>query len=433
MCLVAHVKIITVTGIKRHRLVLFTNVITDLVKSKEVIVRKILEVFREYDFDEEEVKKYVTFVTDRGGNLKFGLRSSGYERHSCYAHLVHNLVTAMLRFQDMDGTVKAASKLASYMKDRGLNGKLKTSLKTYTSTRWNSTFMMLNSILENYEGIIEVLNEKQRATKIGPKNLVDMVTCISKNTLNKVCDFLKPFKMITDQIEADKKDTIHLVWPVFLQLRELLVEDIFAADDDDDAIALIEHMKSIGRRYMQVNQEDFEPTLRHKHAVMLNPIMKKMPIVDFVERQTIYSEIESTVDEMIRKEAQENPTTQSTTQTITLISTSTLNEVQRAVPSFLQSFMQFDQPIEPAELSEVQKYLQVQVTPTVTFDPNDWWWENRNVFPHLFKIYVRISSIPATSASSERDFSLAGLIINDRRSVILPANVNNLIVARNSI
>lgn len=61
-----------------------------------------------------------------------------------------------------------------------------------------------------------------------------------------------------------------------------------------------------------------------------------------------------------------------------------------------------------------------------------WWIKRRLIYPNLFKLFVQVSCIPASSASSERDFSLAGNIITEKRSSIQSQNVNDIIVARNS-
>lgn len=92
ICLVAHCNTIGQKGIESHRFILYTNQITELVKNKEVIVKYILSVLSDYGFEIDEVKEFITFVTDRGGNFKYGLTSSGFQRHNCYAHLIHNLV-----------------------------------------------------------------------------------------------------------------------------------------------------------------------------------------------------------------------------------------------------------------------------------------------------------------------------------------------------
>ncbi len=45
-----------------------------------------------------------------------------------------------------------------------------------------------------------------------------------------------------------------------------------------------------------------------------------------------------------------------------------------------------------------------------------WWKEHESVFPHIAQIARRVLCIPATSAPSERIFSVAGLTIANARA-----------------
>jgi len=57
------------------------------------------------------------------------------------------------------------------------------------------------------------------------------------------------------------------------------------------------------------------------------------------------------------------------------------------------------------------------------------WWKNRqSAFPKLARLARSLLCIPATSASSERNFSRSGLIVTDKRSSIAPQAVNDLII-----
>lgn len=63
ICVVVHTRIATELRIKKYNFVLHTNIITDLVKTKKVIVDRIVDVFAEYGFNAADVKQFVTFTT----------------------------------------------------------------------------------------------------------------------------------------------------------------------------------------------------------------------------------------------------------------------------------------------------------------------------------------------------------------------------------
>jgi len=60
-------------------------------------------------------------------------------------------------------------------------------------------------------------------------------------------------------------------------------------------------------------------------------------------------------------------------------------------------------------------------------DPLAWWKEHEKIYPNLSKLARRVLAIPATSAPSERLFSVAGLTISNSRASLLPENAEAVI------
>lgn len=163
-------------------------------------------------------------------------------------------------------------------------------------------------------------------------------------------------------------------------------------------------------------------------AVVLHPLMKQLPIINSNERELIYTKIQEVIDD---RELISVTVPQSEIQPVP--STSTNSETAK-IPVFMQNFYASNEPAVAERPSELRRYLNLAVSvPSTKFNADEWWWQHKNEFPQLFKLFLKVSSIPATSASSERDFSIAGLIVDDRRSLILPKNVQNIIIARNRL
>ncbi|XP_055307471.1 uncharacterized protein LOC129571680, partial [Sitodiplosis mosellana] len=120
--------------ITRSRYVLATREIPELCKTGKVLIDHIIAVFGEYGFSEEEVKMHFTFVSDHGADIKSGLLNNGFKRLTCYAHIIHNLVSKMLSEETVKGVVDNCSKLSTYVKNAGLNQHLPKSLKKHIST-----------------------------------------------------------------------------------------------------------------------------------------------------------------------------------------------------------------------------------------------------------------------------------------------------------
>lgn len=83
-------------------------------------------------------------------------------------------------------------------------------------------------------------------------------------------------------------------------------------------------------------------------------------------------------------------------------------------------------PEIPQTTDEVTRYIERSVPEDVQ-QVLHWWSIHRHSFPRLSKVARRIMNIPASSATSERCFSRAGLVITDRRSRIDPDHVNDIL------
>ena len=57
----------------------------------------------------------------------------------------------------------------------------------------------------------------------------------------------------------------------------------------------------------------------------------------------------------------------------------------------------------------------------------DWWQKNQNTYPKLAHLARQIFCVPASSSSSERVFSAAGRIIEERRTRLKPDTVDSLL------
>ena len=64
--------------------------------------------------------------------------------------------------------------------------------------------------------------------------------------------------------------------------------------------------------------------------------------------------------------------------------------------------------------SEAELYLEVPAAPMET-DVLEWWTLNQMKFPALSVMVRQYSGVPATSASAERLFSIAGRVYDDLR------------------
>ena len=84
---------------------------------------------------------------------------------------------------------------------------------------------------------------------------------------------------------------------------------------------------------------------------------------------------------------------------------------------------------EPSEIasSEVDRYHTEAPLPLSCKNPLTWWEMRATQYIHLSALAKKMLCIPATSVPSERVFSVAGNIINEKRFRLKPDNIDKLI------
>ena len=101
---------------------------------------------------------------------------------------------------------------------------------------------------------------------------------------------------------------------------------------------------------------------------------------------------------------------------------------------FMANMAHLQQPeaaeaLVPVVKSEAERYLELPPAPMNT-DPLVWWAENEVNFPALSVMARQYLGVPATSASAERLFSIAGRTFDDMRQAMKAEMLEMLMWAR---
>lgn len=201
-----------------------------------------------------------------------------------------------------------------------------------------------------------------------------------------------------------------MVWPIYLQLNQHLVDLPYEPE-------IIKAMKEAGRTYVSKINDDIVPKMVHKVGTVLNPLLKNIAMASTVEKKDVYDSIKPAVDNV------EDDIAVRETSHIEILN-------QFMVEGNLAMTRRQHEP--NGYWSEFIDYLQanVSIEDPFKFDLIKWWFQNRHVYPKLFRLFQSKCGIMASSAPSERSFSTTG-IITCARSSILPETVSDLMLARN--
>ena len=80
--------------------------------------------------------------------------------------------------------------------------------------------------------------------------------------------------------------------------------------------------------------------------------------------------------------------------------------------------------------AEVSKYLDFGGCIEMSENPCNWWRQYGAQFPLMNKFFIANCAFPATSTSSERAFSMDGLILIPQRRRLDPNRTENLVICR---
>lgn len=76
---------------------------------------------------------------------------------------------------------------------------------------------------------------------------------------------------------------------------------------------------------------------------------------------------------------------------------------------------------------EIRVYTDMKTEP-VSVNVLNWWTEASNQLPLLSKAARFVMSVPASSAAPERTFSTGSFVVSERRSLLSPSTVENILI-----
>jgi hypothetical protein len=295
-------------------------------------------------------------------------------------------------------------------------------LKIAVPTRWNSTFIMLQSIEKNFSLIYEVLLEKKEEQYINK---------IDRTRLQQLLAFLEPFYRLTCKFSSQSEETLSEVWGTVTDLSEYLNSQLGQLDleADDDAVEFPDlnqmklNMKDGLETLVGRNHKRLVITDHHRIASVLDPRQKRLPFLNNAAKEIVYEKVISQMlliaaelsmrDQASNEGGSETPSTSASNSTYCF----------GANRFYMLSSRNADQEVDVKQ--ELESYLTnnfvLGFAESALQSPGFpllFWRQKGEQWPTLRMLARKYLAIPATSVPSEQIFSLASRVLGDRRSMM---------------
>lgn len=325
----------------------------------------------------------------------------GFRHVRCFAHILHNALKDGLQVMNpsldslraiVRDIKKSTKKTEAFMRvqtslleeeNEEIEFVSPLKLLSEVQTRWNSTYIMLKRAYQLRKPIADAIWDIRELNGYEEPDWIQ---------ISKLMSLLKPFEELTRRISSDSTPTLSLL-RVFIP-KVIAHLDKGYDDDEVDRVSCIIKTKLLD--YMKYLQDDLLEL-----ATILDP-RTKLSSHDAATRDSAIERLRSLV-------AQNTQTAPSQSLDDESFFADCFGEVNTS--------------------NEVDLYIALPRMKQ-TSDPLNFWMANKSEYPNLAPLARTVLAIQSTSVASERAFSLAGLIDNDRRCNLSKASFESLVQLR---
>jgi hypothetical protein len=271
---------------------------------------------------------------------------------------------------------------------------------------------MFESIYNQFDEISNILMDKDELYRIENIDIDILLTLIN---------FLKKFKEATNCLEASKNPTLHLVIPWFKALKEHCKISQYEN----------EYLKQIKAKVYEKLILKYKIEDLYKLAIFFDPRMKQLKILEQNEILWIHNQIreyyfliqidsnnDNNDEDLYNEEIQEEPP----------------KKLRKKISTEFTDFSQYyDSSDDENDIDEINQYLACKVSKDSDLNILKWWKDHENEYPKLSILCAYFLAIPASSASSEREFSSAGLTISEQRTNLNPETIESILIMHSAL
>ena len=261
-------------------------------------------------------------------------------------------------------------------------------------TRWNSTYSMLKSFLDNKVIITSAISLHNDS--FANLNLTD----IEWKEISIFCDYLEPFFEFTEVMSGSS----YLTLGTLLLLLDHLLDHILTTIEKSEVLWIKEIAQEMENKFNSIRENLYNPCAYL--ALMLDPRYKTQILPNGVDVETIKKIL---IDKYNNYKNMDNPENEINEDT-----SSSIGEKRKSV-GIMNLMLQKKQKTNNSQRNEIDEYLIINVEPS-NINPCEWWRDHKSQYPILTKIARDYICIPSTSVPSEQAFSKSGELISKKRN-----------------
>ena len=393
----------------------------------------LLDMLRRWNIDKERIH---LVLSDGGANMVKAMKDADLPHTSCFAHSLQlALNDAILSQSSVAELLTLSRKLVGHFRhSSSATSRLHTiqeelgvpnhQLHQDVVTRWNSTYQMLERLLEQKRAVAVYLAEcDDKSSK---------ALSMTKNQWGlaaRIVAILQPFEQLTREISCDNA-CISVVLPAVQAILLYLEKDVC---DEGIKKTVGELIASLTKRFavffdnaLFTVSAGSDPRFKLSFLTTVQQVKSKTEIVT----ATLLSQPTSS--------ASKSPPTSPAEHSESDTDEPPTKKTKTTFEDFWSSWDQL-QPVR-AEHNDISVTIETELNSFLSepcvprhIDPMQWWRTNMSRFPTLCCTAKRYLSAPPTSVPSERLFSTAGDTFSDTRSCLHADNMERLIFLKANV
>lgn len=367
-------------------------------------------------------EKITACVTDNASNIALAIAEFfGKSKHlPCWAHTSQLIPKEIFEHPDVKTVLDKVKRIIKLFKQstlaadalRQAQGAAFLKLISSTEIRWNSVYYSLVRFVMLIVIINGILIDYPR---------IEAMTAAEVEILKELIDLLKPLEVLTRKISGEKYFTSSRVIPQvrFLKKDFAKLEGTLKTDISKLSLGILN--KAIAKRFGKVESNHFLAV-----ATILDPRFKKVYFTDIVALTNALNRINSLIKRDLQNANSTNvPQPQPEEGPVA-------PEASKEEDEFWQFHREFSKQNHTGSDEfvgyhpELKLYLDLALEDPKS-DPIQYWCDQKKNFPHLAKVALKYVSVVATSVSSERLFSKAGIHYTRRRNRLKGKRVSTLL------